>query len=98
MMVGPCLCGDLYCGSCGNPAHAALEEAEIALMDILNDNQATLGHYQILIAIIPTFIEAVNKAVGEAVQDFRTGDLEYISYLKDRIFELRGEVTPDIED
>jgi hypothetical protein len=90
-MVGPCLCGDPYCGSCGDPSLAVLEEAEEKLMDVLHVNQATIEHYEILIEVIPKFVEAVNNAIGEAVQDLRADDEEYISYLKGRIDTLEME-------
>ena len=38
-MTGPCLCGDIYCASCGNPGQADIETAcdwiyEVLLVDM----------------------------------------------------------------
>ena len=98
MVKGPCLCGDPYCGSCGDPSLLAEEVAIDKLMDTMSNSGATIDHYTILIAIAPVLIKAVNDAVDSVVRDRMAGDQQYISHLKDRIFELQGEVTPDIED
>ena len=92
MVKGPCLCGDPYCGSCGDPSLLAEEAAIDKLMDTMSNSGATIDHYIILIAIVPALIKAVNNVVDAVVLDRMAGDQEYISYLKDRIFELQGEV------
>lgn len=38
-MAEPCLCGDPYCASCGDPQAAALEAASEFLAEILRENQ-----------------------------------------------------------
>lgn len=37
MSIGPCLCGDPYCSSCGNPGAAAREEWIEHLDEITSD-------------------------------------------------------------
>ena len=87
-MVGPCLCGDPYCGSCGDPSAAILEEAENELCDLLAQQGASLVHYTILSEMIPTFIKAVNKAIDDEVRERMQAQEEYIEYLKGEIAKL----------
>ena len=42
MSIGPCLCGDVYCNSCGNPAAAAFDDALEAFIDLLINLEVTL--------------------------------------------------------
>ena len=56
-MTGPCLCGDPYCGSCGDPGAAALEEFVESLMETMKDYS---------IPECEIFVEGGKKAVREA--------------------------------
>jgi hypothetical protein len=87
-MVGPCLCGDPYCGSCGDPSLAILEEAEIKLADTMNEHKATIEHYDMVIKLVPILIRVVDEVVNERVKESRVADQEYIDYLKARLIGL----------
>lgn len=66
--MGPCLCGDPYCSSCGNPAAAAIEDAESKLMELLNGENLTPDEYEIVgaagLAVVHTIREQVKKALA----------------------------------
>jgi hypothetical protein len=87
-MVGPCLCGDPYCGSCGDPSLVILEEAEIKLADTMNEHKATIEHYDMVIKLVPILIRVVDEVVNERVKESRVADQEYIDYLKARLIGL----------
>lgn len=91
-MVRPCLCGDPYCGSCGNPSLAVLEEAEEQLMEELHKNGAMLEHYIILTKLVPYLVEAFNVAVDERVQDLIADEANYLTYLQERVEALEREI------
>ena len=91
-MPVPCLCGDPYCGSCGNPEHAALEDAEQELCETMHQNSAGLHHYRILIKLIPELIKIVDEEIKQEVNERFTGHEQYVDYLKGRIADLEGRV------
>jgi hypothetical protein len=90
-MKGPCLCGDPYCGSCGDPSLLAEEGAIDELIDVMRNNGATIDHYKVLIHLVPKLIAVINEVVNDVVQDRMAGDQQYIDYLKERIHSLEME-------
>lgn len=50
-MVGPCLCGDPYCGSCGNPAWAEAQAAEEWTLEALAKAKLTPEEYKIVVSV-----------------------------------------------
>lgn len=50
-MIGPCLCGDPYCPSCGNPGLALLEEAESWAMETLSKANLSPDEYKIAVSV-----------------------------------------------
>lgn len=87
-MRRPCLCGDPYCGSCGDPSLAQFEAVEEKLMETLVELKASIFHYELLVAILPALVEAIDKIVNDQVRERMADDQMYISYLKDRVEEL----------
>jgi len=85
VVKGPCLCGDPYCGSCGDPSLAALEESEQALYDKLHEIKADIDFYHLLTAISPALKDSFEKAVNDRVMAARSDDEMYISHLRDRV-------------
>ena len=88
MRSGPCLCGDLYCGSCGDPSLEALDAAHDALSDMLVEQRASLSVYGVLIALVPILAQILEDEIIEAVREAGVADQQYIDYLKDKILEL----------
>jgi len=100
-MTGPCLCGDPYCGSCGNPALAELEALGEGLLDAMHANNASREHYEILIAVIPEFIKAVDIAISGVVRDVTADDRQYMDYLKgenERLGRMYKKVVDVLEE
>ncbi len=80
---------------------AELEAAEEALLDTLHTSKATLGHYELLVSIIPALLEAIDKAVYDEVRERMVDDQQYISYLKEeneRLARLYKEAVDILED
>jgi hypothetical protein len=71
--MGPCLCGDPYCPHCGDPAAAAIEEAEVWAMERLAKARLAADEYQIVVraglAAVKAARKRVKSAVGEAVAE-----------------------------
>ncbi len=87
MVKGPCLCGDPYCGSCGDPSLLAEEGAIDELIDTMRNNGATIDHYKVLIHLVPRLITVINEVVDDIVRDRMAGDQQYISHLEERLKE-----------
>ena len=51
MRNGPCLCGDPYCGSCGNPAAAEIEAAEEWAIEELAKAGLSAEEYRFVITL-----------------------------------------------
>lgn len=60
MTTGPCLCGDPYCPSCGNPAAARYADAWEEFIDAINDINPD-----------ETELEIFERAGKEAVEHYR---------------------------
>lgn len=51
-MIGPCLCGDPYCGRCGNPEAAAFADAVDSAIEVLSELIETDEDLELLGAFI----------------------------------------------
>lgn len=90
-MPGPCLCGDPYCGSCGNPEEAAFHDA----MDVMIDKACSKinSTYEIRIFYLAGLaaVRAHRKAVDEILKAQLQRADEEIGYLKMKIDELEAK-------
>ncbi len=67
--MGPCLCGDPYCPSCGDPGAAALEEWALAFTDKLIELGIADDEARFIDAAIPALLEAYRANVGVRVSE-----------------------------
>ena len=51
MSKGPCLCGDPYCVYCGDPELAAVEAAEVHLLNVLAEHRLNAAEYHIVLDV-----------------------------------------------
>lgn len=66
--MGPCLCGDIACHSCGNPAAAPAADAADALQEQLDGMQLSLEEYELLCEIIPVIINTRRTSVEREIR------------------------------
>lgn len=91
-MVGPCLCGDPYCPSCGNPAQAAYEEALEAFFDELRDMGLDEFEFAIFKEVGLAAVEAFRKVEKRVSAKQSQGDALYIQHLEDEVaIHAKGE-------
>lgn len=90
-MKGPCLCGDPYCPSCGDPSLAEREAADDALFDKLEEIKAGPDFVLLLTKVIQPLNDAIDKMVEDRVNNARQGDAEYISLLEEDIRRLKED-------
>ena len=62
--MGPCLCGDPYCSSCGDPGLEKIEDAADKVASELCNNWNEMAIYGLLYAL-PSFYNYYNKAFGD---------------------------------
>ena len=67
--MGPCLCGDPYCPSCGNPEAAKIEAAEAELLGLLAKECQSADDYQAVGRIAVVFLAEQRRAVKNAIQE-----------------------------
>lgn len=91
MTKGPCLCGDPYCPSCGDPSLAVLEEAAERLMEALHKADCSPEFYNFLTESAPFFYTQLEKWVQTKVAEIRADEGHYISYLEAKIDSLKGD-------
>jgi hypothetical protein len=65
-MTGPCLCGDPYCGRCGNPGLAEAEAAEEAIMEEVAKAARVGVRYDTMQAVIVALREGAERERKEA--------------------------------
>ncbi len=87
-MIGPCLCGDPYCPSCGNPAQAKYEDWCAEFTDKLIDLSLTEGECIFIAALVPAALEAFRSGVKDEVAVRSEGDYYTIDHLKSQISSL----------
>lgn len=88
MSKGPCLCGDPYCGSCGNPEQAAYEDACTELGDRLIEMKLSKEELELFEKVGRAAVERLRPMLQEAYKDGKEESTEYIHYLEDK---LKGE-------
>ena len=71
-MRGPCMCGDPYCASCGNPGLAELEAAEERLSEECGKLALTSEEYQNVIDMLQTLIKVIRAAKKQERESIQT--------------------------
>lgn len=74
--MGPCLCGDVACHSCGNPYQAEVEAAEEAAMDAIAAEKPTPEEYAMVAEIGVTVIRATRAAAERTVREIQSVQAE----------------------
>jgi hypothetical protein len=70
--AGPCLCGDPYCPSCGDPSLARWEDAIDSLVTLLETELGvTEDEFAFLMEVIPVLVTEVRSVAKKAVEDAR---------------------------
>ena len=85
MATGPCLCGDPYCPSCGDPSLGVLEDAEQRLYEALNELKVGPNFYDFVTELMPHLAKAFEAAVDREVKERRADDGLYIVHLESKI-------------
>lgn len=79
-MTGPCLCGDIYCPRCGNPAQAAYgdacADAADAMIEELNKAELSPEEYRIVTAIGLAAVLETRKAATRAIEQLQNAQAE----------------------
>lgn len=65
MSIGPCLCGDPYCPSCGNPSLAAWESAMEELDKELEEKKLDEIEFRIFKSVGFAAVDAHREAMKE---------------------------------
>ena len=91
MSKGPCLCGDPYCPSCGDPSLAVYEEATEQLFEALRDAPLWFVHF--LTAVSPALLESMEKATADEVAERRYEDGQYIEHLEHKLHQIQENGT-----
>lgn len=91
-MKGPCLCGDPYCPSCGNPAQAEMEEA----IEKLSEEIIAHGLDALEFALFKKtgFETVINLRAAFAIREKEMAEAhkEHIDQLKSEIEDLTDQL------
>jgi len=93
-MTGPCLCGDPYCPSCGDPAAAALEEKIEQIMEQASELIQHPGEADVFFAAGKAAVEAARQYADEAVREQAHNDSLYIGYLREKLDQAKPANNP----
>jgi len=79
-MKGPCLCGDPYCPSCGNPAAAAYADAVGEAMDemqrVFESNNFTPAEIKMVQSLAMRAVISSRKITEQAIKDYQAAIAE----------------------
>lgn len=67
--MGPCLCGDTACPSCGNPYQAAVEAAEEAAFDQLGGAKLSPEEYDLVVVVGLAAVEAARRESQRVISE-----------------------------
>jgi len=87
-MVGPCLCGDPYCPSCGDPSAAEFEEWIERFTDKLIEAKIDIFEAKFIENSVFVLLKVYRDNIKDIIAEARQGDLEYIDHLKDRLVRI----------
>lgn len=74
--MGPCLCGDTYCPSCGNPYAAELEAASEWAGEALFKAKLTPDEYRIVVSVGLAAVHHARKAAKAQLADYQAAEEE----------------------
>lgn len=87
--MGPCLCGDPYCGSCGNPSLAKLEAIKDDFMEKIHNAGLDEFEYRIVLDVGLKAVEMSRKATKNRLAEIKE-DEEYSKSFKNDWIEYGG--------
>ena len=90
MIAGPCLCGDPYCPSCGNPSRAEVDKAIETACDILADCE-TGDEVRFIIMTGKAALQHAKPLIDKIRVDARLDIQEEIFELQNKLEFERGE-------
>lgn len=76
MSRGPCLCGDPYCPSCGDPYLAEIENAEEQMMKAFSDAKFSVEEYGLACRVAITAVNEFREALKKAHDDWKQIQIE----------------------
>ena len=88
-MTGPCLCGDPYCGSCGNPSAAKFEDWMDRFMEKISDKGLSEDECHFLESIFDPLIDNYRKAIEIPLKEAHQNNLEYTNWAEAEMSDLR---------
>ncbi len=91
-MSGPCLCGDPYCGSCGNPEQAAMDEKFEEFVDELYEIIHTYEEMEFIKSVTSKLLEEFRAQVANRINEIRVGDMMEIDCLQLEVKSLKAEI------
>lgn len=90
-MIGPCLCGDPYCPSCGDPSRAAQDDA----VDKIAEKLMALDEHEM--AMVDRYIDHVkntadirNEIIAEQANNFQM-EIQQLNDIIDQLKEENGK-------
>jgi hypothetical protein len=89
MSIGPCMCGDPYCSSCGDPSLAKMEEAIEALTERLINLKLDEDELWLFEKMGKAAVEAQRECMTNRISTAREDDGQYIEYLESQLAILK---------
>lgn len=68
-MNGPCMCGDPYCGRCGDPGRAAAEAAMESLIEDLHKENLSPDECVIALQVVKAAVRSARGYAQKLVKD-----------------------------
>lgn len=89
-MPGPCLCGDPYCPSCGNPEQENFKDAIDDLCEKMEDEQLSDHELGLFISVGFAAVKEHRRAVGGIMSDVNADHNAHVDHLQNQIDLLKG--------
>jgi len=84
-MIGPCMCGDPYCPSCGDPGLAKYEQACDDLLAELEAAELTPEEFEVFKTVGLAAVDAHRAGVKAVVSEVQAEHAMYVEHLKSQI-------------
>jgi hypothetical protein len=91
-MRGPCLCGDPYCPSCGDPEAARVEEECEKLWTEMDEKRMSLIELKLFKDVGFAAVEGHREACKDVVAEVRQDNAIHVSMLEDHIERLKEDL------
>lgn len=89
-MIGPCLCGDPCCPSCGDPGACEMEAAYETFWDILEENEISPEELGIFLNVGLSAVLNARELAKEVAQNVRYDSQITVDMLKRQLVERGG--------